>query len=139
MTAGNYLVKFYDSGSGWLHSEVRVFSEAVDAVKTAIERSTEDVSRHRAAVFDANTGEGVSGLDSAATKAQLQAQLDSIAAQLAALSEPERPADSVPNVVQPPVSRFSGDVITPPQNITPGPTVVTPPVASPPVAGGEYQ
>lgn len=95
-----YRVQFYDSGSGWLHSTEEVSDvEPGDVVKTAVanvlERTGEDISQHRAAITNADTGHGIASLDNATTKAQLQAQLDSLRDQLNNLEDDDEEEDSV--------------------------------------------
>lgn len=105
-----YLVTFYDNVSGWLHSSEEVTGVVPgDVVKTAVanvlERTGEDLSRHRAAITDADTGHGVSTLDNAATKAQLQSRLDEIAAQLHNLEDDEEEGTEVSPELAPGANR----------------------------------
>jgi hypothetical protein len=100
MSVKDYLVKFYNMESGWLHSEVNVSSETPGkvmelAVKSVLDKTGEDVSRHRAAVVYADNGEGVASLDNAMTKAQLTAQLAQLTEQLKRLPDEDSPSTEV--------------------------------------------
>jgi len=94
-----YVVRFYDAVSGWLHSERRVSgvkgSEVVAKALADSAEAGEDVSRHRVAVTNAANGHGVGALDNQATKAQIAAQLEQLQKQLAALQDEDPPEDSV--------------------------------------------
>lgn len=118
-----YVVKFYDTQSGWLHSKVDVdVNNPAEAIPAAIAAAGPEVATLRTAVEYPN-GEGVPNLDNAATKAQLEAQLASIAAQLAALPDDDAVPDNVPrDVVAPAVNTFQGPAIVPPDpsSVQPG-------------------
>lgn len=124
---GEFIVEFYNPVSHMVHSSVFVEAAAKDAVKEAIEIIArdykEDVSRHRASIKNAKTGEGVVGVENIATKAQLTAQVEQLLRQINALdddgSQPEykqQVAATLPN---------------------PNPHVSAPPIFNPGFAEGE--
>lgn len=86
-----FIVEFYNPVSHMVHSSVKVKATAKDAVREAIDVISrdfrEDVSRHRAAIKNARTGEGIAGVENIATKAQLTAQVEQLLRQINALDD----------------------------------------------------
>ena len=94
-----YIVKFFDAVSGWLHSQETVkVPDPADAQKAAIDQAKEntgvDLTAHRASVTDAATGHGIPALVTATNDDNLAAQqkeIDDLRKAIAELRSQEQP------------------------------------------------
>lgn len=124
-SSDDFIVKFYDVGSGWLHTETEVKGVALaDVLPTAIAQVKDDsgidVSTYRTAVTYAANGHGVPNLDNVQSKAALQAQIAQLAEQLKRLPDDESPSSEV---TAPPA--FNSDT-TPDPSLNPATSQVKP-------------